>query len=222
MKVGLILSVDRVKHSQDQADHIVDLAITLKNERLPVLGVDLCGDPSKPIDIKIFQKAFNRAKENGLGLTIHFAEVPASSTTEELEQILSWQPDRLGHVIHVPQATRQEIVRRGIHVELCLTCNVLAGMLPGHKPSTDIGDHHFPSWYTTSEKPLLSLGTDDVGVFGSNSSEEHWLAASYFDLTMMDLISISRNAMLGAFADQETKQAVWTELDTFARGLDNR
>jgi adenosine deaminase len=115
MRVGLLISVDRSKFSSEQAEETVNLALKLRGEGLPVLGMDLGGDPSKPIDIKIFRSAFTRTKKEGLGLAIHFAEVPASSSREELEEILSWHPDRLGHVIHVPLDIRQRIIEEGIH-----------------------------------------------------------------------------------------------------------
>lgn len=87
----LILSVDR-RHTPEIAEEIVDLAIDLSKRPHPedcflparhpspsksgsyIVGVDLCGDVNKG-DAKAFKPAFDRAKQAGLGITIHFGEV---------------------------------------------------------------------------------------------------------------------------------------------------
>jgi adenosine deaminase len=203
MLVNLILSMDRAKHTPSQAGEIVDLAISLKEQGRPVVGIDLAGDPTSSKDLSSFQSAFAKAKSGGLGLTVHFAEMPESIQQQgELEEILSWDPDRLGHVIHVPLHLREEIVRRGIAVELCLTCNVLAGMLPtpaDEGGKAGFGDHHFGWWYARLGEVSVSLGTDDVGVFLSGLSEEYALAAEHFGLGEGDLVGLTRRAADGAF-----------------------
>jgi adenosine deaminase len=96
---------------------------------------------------------------------------------------------------------REEIVKRGIAVELCLTCNVLAGMLP-EKEKAGFAEHHFGWWWTQSLKKKgisISLGTDDVGVFLSGLSEEYALAAEHFGLGEKDLIRLTGSAAEGAF-----------------------
>ncbi len=67
-----------------------------------------------------------------LGLTLHFAEAETSASEQELALLLAWQPDRIGHVIHVSPAAREGIISRGgMGLELCLSCNVHAGMVCG-------------------------------------------------------------------------------------------
>ncbi|KAK8853327.1 hypothetical protein IAR55_004031 [Kwoniella newhampshirensis] len=202
MRAGLLLSIDRAKHSPVQATEIVDLAGRFRHEGRPVLGLDLCGDPNSPSDIAIFRSAFKLASERRLPFTIHFAEVPNSSTERELAEILSWNPSRLGHVIHVPLEMRQQILSSDIGLELCLSCNVLAGMLPGERQG--FVDHHFGWWWKA--KGRISLGTDDVGVFASPSSEEHMLAAQHFGLSRQDLVRLSRTALTIAFGDTSAAQ----------------
>lgn len=107
-----------------------------------VVGIDLCGDPSRT-PIAHLAPAFLKAKEAGQRITLHFAEAPSSSTDEELAELLSWRPDRLGHVIHVKDKFREEIVRAKVGVELCLSCNVHARMLVG---AGGYEEHHFGWW----------------------------------------------------------------------------
>jgi adenosine deaminase len=148
MKTKLILSVDR-RNTLEEAFEVINLAKTYHLRG--VVGVDLCGDPMKG-PIHNFAPAFHRAKEAALKVTIHFAEATASSSDEELWELLKWDPDRIGHVIHVHDDLKREIVNRGIGVELCLSCNVCAKMITG-----SYGDHHFGWWKNNHSSVALSV-----------------------------------------------------------------
>jgi adenosine deaminase len=123
------VQIDR-RHTPAQAHHTLSLA----KHFLPygVVGIDLCGNPAVPLNpdlAPIFEEARNVP---GLGMTLHFAEAECSGSDAELDTLLSWRPDRIGHVICVSERVRAEIVRRkGIGLELCLSCNVHAGMVCG-------------------------------------------------------------------------------------------
>lgn len=141
MSVFLILALDRGNTTASEADEIINLAIA--NRPRGVVGVDLCGNPTQG-DVTLYRDAFARAKAHGLGLTLHFAETCASGTPVELGTLLSFQPDRLGHVIHVPDDLKQVIAQRRIGLELCMSCNVHAKLIEG-----DFLDHHFGEWRHT-------------------------------------------------------------------------
>ena len=148
MKTYLILSIDR-SNDLETANMVVDLAVEYRNQG--VVGIDLCGNPTVG-DILLFQPAFWRAKIHGLKVTIHFAEVPKSSTEQELRTLLSYEPDRLGHVIHVSEDIKEEVVKRRLGVELCLSCNVHAKLITG-----SYGDHHLAWWRETACPVALSV-----------------------------------------------------------------
>lgn len=148
MHAFLILSIDR-RNTVQEAQEVVDLAI--KYMSAGVVAVDLCGDPAKG-DVRIFADAFARAKAAGLKITLHFAETEQSATDLELSTLLSWEPDRLGHVIHVNDDFRKIIEQRNIGVELCLSCNVHAKMITG-----TYSDHHFGMWRHSTVPVALSV-----------------------------------------------------------------
>lgn len=140
MSIYLILGMDRGELTNDSkhAHEIVNLAIA--NQARGIVGVDVCGNPTKG-DISLCREAFAKAKEHGLGLTVHFAEVHSVGLREELQTLLSFNPDRLGHVIHVPEDIKREIARKRLGLELCISCNVHAKMFDG-----GFLDHHFGYW----------------------------------------------------------------------------
>lgn len=137
MSTYLILSIDR-SNTASQALDVADLAIKYKSRG--IVGVDLCGNPAKG-DVSLFEEAFAKAKRHGLKITLHFAETTHSSTEKELNTLMSYQPDRLGHIIHVPDDIKDEIASRRLGLELCLSCNVHAKLTQGGFP-----DHHFGYW----------------------------------------------------------------------------
>jgi len=227
MPVRLIVAVDRAKHDVNAAEWIVDLTLRLRDEGAPIVALDLCGDPNKITDVATLRAPFARAARHGLPCVLHFAEVPASSHSAELEELLSWRPRRLGHAIHVPPAMRERILALGAAPELCLSCNILAGMLPPRlvdgglgspriphacRPATFV-DHHFGWWWAAGGP--ISLGTDDVGVFGSPSSNEHHHAAQHFGLSRRDLVDLSRRAMAGSLGGPADELRMDRILDAF-------
>ncbi|KAL7772896.1 hypothetical protein CFE70_002859 [Pyrenophora teres f. teres 0-1] len=204
MRAFLILSIDR-RNSIAEADEVVDLAVRFKSAG--VVGVDLCGDPARG-DIRIFQDSFVRAKAEGLNITLHFAESEPSSSDLELQTLLSWNPDRLGHVIHVKEEFRKVIEQHAIGVELCLSCNVHAKMITG-----TYSDHHFGMWRHTSVP--VALSTDDVGVFCSPLSQEYYLAAQHFHLNRNDIKALCERAVDSIFTGPAEKARLKKIYDTW-------
>ncbi|KAJ4290228.1 hypothetical protein N0V90_010443 [Kalmusia sp. IMI 367209] len=188
MRAFLILSIDR-RNTAAEAQEVIDLA--LRYQSAGVVGVDLCGNPAKG-DVSIFTDAFARARAAGMKITLHFAEIAESATDEELNTLLSWHPDRLGHVIHVKDDFRQHIEKENIGVELCLSCNVHGKLITG-----TYSDHHFGMWRHTSVP--ITLCTDDVGVFCSPLSQEYYLAATHFGLDRAELRTLAQRPISSIF-----------------------
>ncbi|KAH7000284.1 hypothetical protein EDB80DRAFT_723615 [Ilyonectria destructans] len=199
LHIRLILAVDR-RHTPTTA--AATLALALAHRHQGVVGLDLCGDPTaKPGgEVAAFTPVFLEAKKQGLDITVHFAEAEASGSKEELDVLLDWQPGRLGHVIWEDEATKQEIARRGLCLELCLSCNVQAGMVRG-----GFEGHHFGVWKDV-QGPKISLGTDDVGVFGSPLSNEYRLVAEHFGLDRKAICSLARQGIDGIFGGDKEKE----------------
>jgi adenosine deaminase len=91
---------------------------------------------------KQFASAFKKAKEAGLGITLHIAEVPAIfsltlfqfiiyfqvetlSSAAESTELLSFMPDRLGHATYLDDEAKKIVVHNNICIEICLSSNIL-------------------------------------------------------------------------------------------------
>jgi hypothetical protein len=151
------------------AASVLELAVDTSKEGVfarrhaMIVGLDLCGDPSaRPLgEISLFTPIFEKARAAGLGITLHFAETQASASKAELEILLSWRPQRLGHVIWEDEDMKKEIQKRKdeLCLELCLSCNVHAGMVEG-----GFEGHHFGGWRGV-EGVKVSLGVSYSSLF---------------------------------------------------------
>ncbi|KAM7222363.1 hypothetical protein V8F06_002141 [Rhypophila decipiens] len=200
MKTNLILTIDR-RNSLPEAEEVLSLIKQFFNKG--VVGLDLAGDPART-EIQHLAPVFQKAKREipGLGVTLHFGEAESSGTDDELDMLLLWgPPDRLGHVIHLSEGIKEKVIRRGgVGLELCLSCNVKAGMITG-----DYGDHHFQEWYKVKNCNIV-LGTDDVGVFGSPLSNEYALVAEHFGLSRSEICALARQGIDVIFSGEEEKE----------------
>jgi len=207
----LILSIDR-KNSLHEALEVVTLATKYRDQG--IVGIDLCGNPTRK-PISHLSPAFAEAKRLGLGITVHFAETPQDDA-EELEMMLEWQPQRLGHAIHIPTHLKRIIAERKLGLELCLSCNVLCKLSRGGFEA-----HHFGEWWEDGAK--IALSTDDVGIFESSLSEEYALAAKHCGLSRKQLWDLGRGAVNLIFGGEKEKERVWRVIDRFwdeeGRGL---
>jgi len=55
-------------------DEIVNTVLRLKREGLGIVGIDLCGDP-RAGNVTEWEDVLAKAREGGLGTTLHIAEV---------------------------------------------------------------------------------------------------------------------------------------------------
>ena len=228
MSVFLIFAIDRGTDGSTEALQTANLA--LANRQNGVVGIDICGNPTKG-DVAQYGSAIRIAKAGGLGVTVHFGETPPpfSGSREELSTLLSYEPDRLGHVIYVAEDLKEEIAERRLGLELCMSCNVHAGMIEG------VGgflDHHFGFWrggrcpialcvcsfifyFFFSAGVVLMRQTDDVGFFCSPVSNEYLLAASHFGLGRSDVMGLCRGSVDVIFGGEKEKERLRGLLDEF-------
>ncbi|KAI9009960.1 hypothetical protein CLU79DRAFT_710889 [Phycomyces nitens] len=128
--VRLIVSIDR-RNTLEQAQEALDLALHFRSQG--VVGIDLCGHVMEG-SFSALRPAFERAKQHGFPLTLHFGEVKENMV--ELVDMLTIQPDRLGHATFLTPESRESIYTNNIPVEICMTSNVLC------KTTATYEDHH--------------------------------------------------------------------------------
>ena len=147
-----------------------------------------------------------------LGVTIHLGEI---TNDKEVEEVLAWGPDRVGHMCHVPPTLVDDLllaskfesngaVPRSTHappvIELCPTSNIVTLGLES------ISAHPLIKTWLHSALPL-TVCTDDVGVFQSPLSSEYQLLAEAFDLGTHRVALLARDSFRYGFAEEDELEA---------------
>lgn len=182
-----------------QAD-IDAAARTIAGFRHPyVVGLDLAG-AEKSGDIPRFRPVFKFIKDQtsgAMGWRIHAAEAAGA---ENARDAMNVNVRRIGHGVRSIEdpALVAELARRGTHLEICPTSNVLAGIYPDYK------SHPLKKFLDSGVR--LSLNSDDPGLFGNSIGMEYQVARDSFGFSLRDLLSITRMAVEDSFADDATRR----------------
>eukprot|EP00668_Euglena_longa_P032089 GGOE01041375.1.p1 GENE.GGOE01041375.1~~GGOE01041375.1.p1 ORF type:complete len:349 (-),score=81.40 GGOE01041375.1:355-1260(-) len=188
----LLLSINRAKAVQD-AHETIEVARRYRDRG--IVGVELSGNPYVG-SFDAFRPALQLAKRDGLCISLHFAE--ATTKPEEVDQMLDFRPNRVGHACFMTEAQEARLLRSGIPVEVCLTSNILTKSVP-HAAA-----HHFRRLWASSHPTALCC--DDRGVFATSLTEEYLLAERAFGLTPTDLQGLAAQSIAHAFLSADAKR----------------
>eukprot|EP00698_Gefionella_okellyi_P001169 TRINITY_DN11081_c0_g1_i1.p1 TRINITY_DN11081_c0_g1~~TRINITY_DN11081_c0_g1_i1.p1 ORF type:complete len:355 (+),score=62.98 TRINITY_DN11081_c0_g1_i1:31-1065(+) len=201
--VKLLLSINRAWNAE-QAMTSATLAVKYKDQG--VVGMDLSGNPAVGT-LDTFMPALMYARENGLKLAIHFAEVP---NKDECTRILrELKPDRLGHACCLDKDLFDMMVAQPVPLEVCLTSNVITKSVPCYN------EHHFKAFFEANYP--MCLCTDDKGVFCTTLTREYRHAAEAFALSNLHIFDLARSAIDHTFASESEKAVLRKEWEQFAQ-----
>lgn len=189
----IILRTLSVKH----ADSIVDFAI---NNKQTCVGIDLA-DNEDGFSAKPFENPFQRAKKAGLHITVHAGEVPTSQSMMNIEESIHLLgAERIGHGIQALQSqTTLKLLRdRQIPLEVCPTSNYLTQIV------SQLNHHPLRRLY--EEGILLTINTDDPGIFDYTLSEELQVTQNVLGFSAKELQLFQKNAFEHSFIDDAIKQ----------------
>jgi adenosine deaminase len=160
-------------------------------------------------DIEDYVRAFEIAREAGLGITVHAGELAGwESVAGALDHI---RPSRIGHgvrAIENPDLVKR-IADEGIVLECCPGSNVAL------KVFDSFADHPFPALLAAGCK--VTLSSDDPPYFWTSLKNEYVLAAKHFGMSDKALTAVTRTAIEAAYVDRKTKSALLAKLDKKAR-----
>lgn len=155
-------------------------------------------------DLEDYQRAFEIAREAGLGITVHAGEVAgAESVAAALDHI---RPQRIGHgvrAIEDPNLVRRLAVE-GVVLECCPGSNIALGLFPSW------AEHPLPKLKTAGCK--VTLSSDDPPYFSTSLGQEYAAAAEHWDFDGKTLLGLTRTAIEAAFCDRKTKASLLAKL----------
>jgi adenosine deaminase len=135
--------------------------------RAGVVGIDLAGGPapSQRYQASDYATAFGRARDFGVGRTVHAAEGRPVSEIRVAVEIL--HAERIGHgtTLLEDPAVVDLVLERGVVIEACITSNVHTGAIARAE------EHPLPRWLELGVRACVC--TDNTLLSAVDAPEEH-------------------------------------------------
>jgi aminodeoxyfutalosine deaminase len=199
----------------DPAMQVARAAVQLQSSGVVAFGM---GGDELAVPAANFRPAFDFARSGGLRLVCHAGEIGGPESVREAVEILS--AERIGHgiaVMHDP-ALAESLATRHIVLENCLTSNLATGALAKQtgNPRATLADH--PLKKLLDAGSLVTLSTDDPGMFSTDLLAEYSRAAS-LGLSPQQLLSLAEQSFAAAFLPPLDKR---TYLENFRAAAKSR
>ncbi len=198
MAIGLIAITSR-NMGANSCEKTVDWAI---RHRDVIHGIDLA-DSEAQHPIGEFLRPVLRAKDAGLGITIHSGEdTPASAVIETIQAV---GPARIGHGIHIIEDmfAVEMVIERGITLEVNPWSNYLTKSVP------TIESHPLKKLFDLGVR--VTINSDDPEILETNLNNEYRIAHEVLGMSLSEIESCNRFAVEASFLPKAEKSAVMAE-----------
>ena len=198
MVIGLIAITSR-SMGAESCEKTVDWAI---RHRDVICGIDLA-DSETQYPISEFARPVLRAKDAGLGITIHSGEdTPASAVIETIQAV---GPARIGHGIHIIEdmAAVEMVIENGITLEVNPWSNYLTKSVP------TIESHPLKKLFDLGVR--VTINSDDPEVLETNLNNEYRIAHEVLGMSLDEIKSCNRFAVEASFLPKAEKSALMVE-----------
>ena len=193
IQVRLIVLTNR--HEPQYAAQLAELAMARKDQG--IVALDLAGDEVNFPKLDPFIDIFNRAKEQGLHITVHAAEAgPPENAIEAIDKLGA---ERIGHGIRIREniAVMDMINRRQITLEVCPTSNLQTGIIP------KLGQHPLFAFYQLGIP--VTINTDDPSISNTTLTDEYLVSTGGAGVPFKALCTMVINAANAAFLPEPEK-----------------
>ena len=169
-----------------------------------VTGFGVAGD-ERMGDFEDYIRAFEIAREAGLGITIHAGELCGWESVDAAMRHI--KPSRIGHGVRAIE--NPDLVKRiadaGTVLEVCPGSNIALSVFP------TFAEHPFPKLRQAGCK--VTLSSDDPPYFWTSLKREYDIAAEHWGMDARALNAVTRTALEAAFVDAKTRKALIARLD---------
>ena len=203
--ISLLWIFDAVRHfGPEKAKSVAELAVAYKGRG--VVGFGIGGDEAKA-GPELFRGVYGYAAEQGLRLTAHAGE---SAGPESVWGALNLRAERIGHGLTAWHDVElvEELSRRQIPVEICMTSNLRTGVCPA------LSEHPVRRYF--DQGIMVTLNSDDPAMFGSTLAGEYQLGQDAFGFTDEHLRELARNSFEASFLPPEKKLRFLNLFDSVA------
>jgi adenosine deaminase len=190
----LILQIDR-EGSLDAAWKIADIAVAHRNDG--VVGLDLAGD-ELGYPPRRFAEVFQRARRDGLGVTVHAGEAGGAENVWEAIELLGAR--RIGHGVRsVENSDVVQLIReRGVTLEVCPTSNLQTAVV------RRFWQHPLPDLLALDLR--VTINTDDPSISDTTLTDEYMTAMLAMGVTLEQIKHTILMALAGSFQPPDERK----------------
>lgn len=163
-----------------------ELSQVCEVRELGVLGIGIGGNESA-YPPEAFAGVYARARELGLRTSAHAGETVGARSVWAALDVL--HVDRIGHGTHAEEdpALLEALAERRIGIEMCPLSNVCTGSVSSY------AEHPIRRYF---ERGLLvTVNTDDPGMFGNSLAQEYLRLITDFGFTAPEIARLVSNAL---------------------------
>lgn len=168
-----------------------------------ITGFNLAGE-ERMHRVADFTRAFDIARDAGLGITIHAGELSgAFSVRDALDHV---HPSRISHgvrAIEDPSLVKR-LADEGVVLEVCPGSNVALGVF------ADFQNHPLRALHEAGVR--VTLNSDDPPFFHTSLAREYAVASTIMGFSDEDILGMTRTAVEAAFVDEPTRQRLLSAL----------
>lgn len=171
-----------------------------------VIAVGLGGDEAN-FPPELYAEPYAFARAHGLRTVAHAGEAAGAESVRNAIEILG--AERIGHGVRALEddAVVEDLVRRGITLEICPTSNRLTGAVPPGAPH--------PIGELDRRGVLCAIDADDPALFSTTLETEYALVER--QLGRAAVARFARQAVESSFADPNLKEKLLLETHSVAR-----
>jgi aminodeoxyfutalosine deaminase len=192
--ISLLWIFDAVRQfGAEAARAVFELAVRYRDRGVVAIGI---GGDERKASAELFRDGYAYAADHGLRLTAHAGEYAGPGS---IWGALNLHVERIGHGLTAAQDPElvEELVRRQIPVEICLSSNLRTGCC------ASLAEHPVRRYF--DQGLMITLNTDDPAMFGTSLTREYQLAQENFGFTDEHLRELARNSFEASFLPAERK-----------------
>lgn len=168
-----------------------------------ITGFNLAGE-ERMHRVADFTRAFDIARDAGLGITIHAGELSgAFSVRDALDHV---RPSRISHGVRAIEdpALVKRLADEGVVLEVCPGSNVALRVF------ADFQGHPLRALHEAGVR--VTLNSDDPPFFHTSLAREYEVASTIMGFSDADILGMTRTAIEAAFVDEPTRQRLLSAL----------
>lgn len=191
-----------MRGADNHAENVETVRVAEKFLKKGVAAIDLAGAEGI-FPTKNFRDIFELASEKNIPFTIHAGEADDFTS---VEAAISFGAVRIGHGVRSVENKKvlEELVDRGIALELCPTSNLNTNIYG------DISE--YPVRELMDAGVIVTINTDNMMVSATDIKRELNLIACAFGFNKDDIVRFERNAVECSFASPELKNKLMMKI----------